>query len=156
MFHLFGNERCAWRRVSPDARQEEYGSEVTRAAAFLLSRGASLTESLTQERESASTHLDFEHASALHKRLEKVQELRRSLPELARPVEQIDAAILARAAAENAIAVFTVRGGEIADPFVLQFDQLAGQPRSAEQIIRELLEPAATQQDEANPSKTIP
>ena len=132
---------------------EEYGSEVTRAAAFLHSRGASLADSLTQERESASTQLDFEHASALHKRLEKVQELRRSLPELARPIKQIDAVILARAAAENAIAVFTVRGGEIADPFVLQFDQLAGQPRSAEQIIRELLEPAATQPDEANPNR---
>lgn len=132
---------------------EEYSREVSRAAAFLRSSGASLADSLTQERESASTQLDFEHASALHKRLEKVQELRRSVSELARPVEQLHAVILARAAAENAIAVFTVRGGEIADPFVLEFDQLAGQPRSAEQILRELLEPATTQPDEANPKR---
>jgi excinuclease UvrABC nuclease subunit len=132
---------------------DEYSSEVGRAAAFLRSSGASLADSLTQERESASTQLDFEHASALHKRLEKVQELRRSVSELARPVEQLQAVILARAAAENAIAVFTVRGGEIADPFVLEFDQLAGQPRSVEQILRELLEPATTQPDEANPKR---
>jgi excinuclease ABC subunit C len=132
---------------------EEYSNEVSRAAAFLTSSGASLSDSLTQERESASTHLDFEHASALHKRLEKVQELRRSLPELARPIEQLHAVILARAVAENAIAVFAVRGGEIADPFVLEFDQLAGQPRSAEQILRELLEPATTQLDKANPNR---
>ena len=135
---------------------EEYSSEVGRAAAFLLSSGASLADSLTQERESASTQLDFEHASALHKRLEKVQELRRSVSEFARPLEQLHAVILARAPAENAIAVFTVRGGEIADPFVLEFDQLAGQPRSAEQILRELLEPATTQPDEADPKRAAP
>src|ERR1700752_4083565 len=50
---------------------EEYGREASRAAAFLRSSGASLADSLTQERESASTQLDFEPASALHKRLEK-------------------------------------------------------------------------------------
>jgi excinuclease ABC subunit C len=128
----------------------EYGDEVARAAAFLRSAGASLADALSQERETASTQLDFEHAAALHKRLEKVQELRRGLPELARPIEQLHAVILARAAAENAIALFAVRGGKIADPFVLDFGELAGQARSAEQILRELLEPAAAQPGEAN------
>ena len=131
----------------------EYNEEVGRAAAFLLSAGASLADALAQEREMASAQLDFEHASALHKRLEKVQELRRALPEVARPVEQLRAVILARAAAENAVALFTVRGGEIADPFILQFDELAGQPRSAEQILRELLEPAATSPNDVSPNR---
>lgn len=131
----------------------EYTDEVSRAAAFLRSGGASLVDALAQERESASTQLDFEHAAALHKRLEKVQELRRGLPELARPIEQLHAVILVRAAAENAIALFTVRGGRIADPFVLDFGELAGQARSAEQILRELLEPAAAQADEAHPER---
>ena len=128
----------------------EYGDEVSRAAAFLRSGGATLADTLTKERELASAQLDFEHASALHKRLEKVQQLRRDLPELVRPIEQLHAIVLMRAAAENAVALFTVRGGEIADPFVLRFDELAGQPRSAEQILRELLEPAATPPDEGN------
>ena len=52
----------------------------------------------------------------------------------------LHAIVLVRAATENAIALFTVRGGEIADPFVLRFDELAGQPRSAEQILREIVE----------------
>jgi excinuclease ABC subunit C len=128
----------------------EYADEVGRAAAFLRSGGISLADALAQERESASAQLDFEHASALHKRLEKVQELRRALPELVRPIEQLHAVILVRAAAQNAIALFTVRGGKIADPFVLEFGELASQPRSAEQILRELLEPTTTQPDEAN------
>jgi len=132
----------------------EYADEVSRAAAFLRSGGASLTDALAEERESASAQLDFEHASALHKRLEKIQELRRALPELVRPIEQLHAVILVRASGENAVALFTVRGGTIADPFFLQFGELAGQPRSAEQILRELLEPATTQADEASPKRT--
>ena len=131
----------------------EYSDEVSRAAAFLRSGGTSLADALAQERELASTQLDFERAAALHKRLEKVQELRRALPELVRPIEQLHAVVLMRAAAEDAIALFTVCGGKIADPFVLQFGNLAGQPRSAEQILRELLEPAVTQPDEANPGR---
>jgi hypothetical protein len=128
----------------------EYANEVSRAAAFLRSGGGSLADALAQERESASTQLDFEHAAALHKRLEKVQELRRGLPELARPIDQLHAVILVRASAEDAIALFTVRGGEIADPFVLDFGELPGQARSAEQILRELLEPGPAQEDQAN------
>ena len=131
----------------------EYGDEVSSAAAFLRSGGTSLGDALAQERELASAQLDFEHASALHKRLEKVQELRRALPELVRPIEQLHAVILVRAAAEDAIALFIVRGGKISDPFVLQFGNLASQPRSAEQILRELLEPTTTQPEEANPKR---
>ncbi len=127
----------------------EYSDEVSRAAAFLRSGGFSLADSLAQERELASAQLDFERASALHKRLEKVQELRRGLPELVRPIELLHGVILMRAAAEDAIALFPVRGGKIADPFVLRFSELAGQPRSAEQILRELLEPPTTKPDEA-------
>jgi excinuclease ABC subunit C len=128
----------------------EYADEVARAAAFLRTSGSSLADQLASERESASAQLDFEHASALHKRLEKVQDLRRALPELPRPIEQLEAVILVPAAHEDAVALFTIRGGRIAEPFVLQFGELAGQPRSAEQILRELLEPGASQPHEAN------
>jgi excinuclease UvrABC nuclease subunit len=135
---------------------EEYADEVSRVAAFLRSGGSSLADALAQQRESASEQLDFEHASALHRRLEKVQELRRALPELVRPIDQLHAVILMRAAEENTIALFTVRAGKIADPFLLEFSESASQPRSAEQIVRELLEPAAPQLDEADAKRAAP
>src|SRR5260370_20092629 len=125
----------------------EYADEVSRAAAFLRSGGTSLADALAHEREAASARLDFEHASALHRRLEKVQELRRALPELVRPIDQLHAVILTRAAAEDTIALFSVRGGTIADPFLLPFNEAASQPRSAGQIIRGLLEPATFNPD---------
>jgi excinuclease ABC subunit C len=122
---------------------EEYAGEVSRVTTFLQTGGTSLADMLAQERESASARLDFEQASALHRRLEKVQEWRRALPEVIRPIEQLHALIVMRAAAENTIALFIVRGGRITDPFLLQFTESASQPRSAEQILREFLEPTA-------------
>ncbi|MGH9860156.1 MAG: UvrB/UvrC motif-containing protein [Candidatus Acidiferrales bacterium] len=121
--------------------KEEYETEVGRVASFLQSAGTSYTGELEREREAASEATDYERAAAVHTKIEKAAHILRDLPEVARRVEELDAAILQRAAAENAVAVFEVRGGRIADPFLLNFDELAGQPRSVEQILRERLEP---------------
>jgi excinuclease UvrABC nuclease subunit len=123
----------------------EYASEVGRVHAFLLTRGASLSDELSRERESASGALDFERAAALHRRLEKVAAVRQALPEIARPIEELNAAILQRSAEKNTVAVFALRRGLTSDPFLLQFAELATRPRSAEQILREVLQtdPAA-------------
>jgi len=130
----------------------EYAEEVNRAAAYLRSGGSSLAGAVAAERESASAELNFEQAAALHKRLEKIRDLQRTLPDVVRPIEQLHAVIVMRAEAESAIAVFRVNGGEIADPFILEFADSAAQPRSAEQRLRELLEPVAPL-DEAGQSR---
>ena len=119
----------------------EYAEEVSRAAAYLRSGGSSLADALAGERESASAELNFEQAAALHKRLERIQDLQRTLPDVVRPIEQLHAVIVMRAEAESSIAVFRVNGGQIVDPFILEFADSAAQPRSAEQRLRELLEP---------------
>jgi excinuclease UvrABC nuclease subunit len=121
--------------------KEEYDVEVSRVAGFLGTSGAALVGELERERESASESLDFERAAALHRKIEKVAEVLRSLPELARKLDELDAAILQPAAEENTVAIFAVRGGRIADPFLLRFGELASQPRSVEEILRQNLEP---------------
>ena len=120
---------------------EEYGAEAGRVLHFLESRGASLAEQLAREREEASAQTDFERAAATHRRLEKVDALSRLMPELARCIDALDAIVLQRAVEKSTIAIFVVRGGHIAEPFLLRFAELASQPRSAEQILRDLLEP---------------
>jgi hypothetical protein len=119
---------------------EEYGAEVQRVVSFLGSSGASHTGELERERAAASEALDFERAASLHKKLEKVAHILRGLPDLPRRVEDLDAVILQRSAEEGTIALFAVRGGAIADPFLLRFGELASQPRSVEAILRENLE----------------
>ena len=120
--------------------KEEYDAEVSRAVAFLGSGGASLTAELEREREAASDALDFERAAAVHRRIEKAAEALRGLPDLARRLEDLNAVVLQRAAEENTVAVFVVRAGRIDEPRMLRFADIASEPRSVEQILREWLE----------------
>jgi excinuclease ABC subunit C len=123
--------------------KEEYDSEVGRVVSFLATGGGSLTAELEREREAASDTLDFERAAAVHRRIEKAAEALRSLPGLARRIEDLNAAVLQRAAEENTVAVFVVRAGRIDEPRMLRFGELASEPRSVEQILRDWLEGAA-------------
>jgi excinuclease UvrABC nuclease subunit len=137
--------------------KEEYDAELGRVVAFLATGGASLSAELEREREVASEALDFERAATVHRRIEKAAEALRGLPDLARRLDDFNAVVLQRAAEENTVAVFAVRGGRIDEPRMLRFAELASEPRSVEQILREWLEgapegtapparPAATQQ----------
>ena len=89
--------------------QEEYGAEVQRLVQFLDTGGRSLRETLEKEREQASEDLDFERASAFHKRVEKLDEALRGGPELARRVTDINAVILQRGAEDQTIGAYAVR-----------------------------------------------
>jgi len=123
---------------------EEYAQETTRVVNFLSTSGASLSEALEREREAASTALDFERAAALHKRLEKVAEVLRALPELARRIDDLNAVVLQRAAVPETVQVFVVRAGRIAEPFELRFEQTS-RPGSVEESLRERLADNALQ-----------
>jgi len=121
--------------------QQEYDAEAFRVVEALATSGDSLTREIEEEREAASAALDFERAAALHKRLEKVSGVLRSLPDLPRRIEDLDAVILQRAAEEKTVAVFPVLGGILADPLFLNFGELSSQPRSVEAILRQMLQP---------------
>jgi len=120
--------------------KEEYDAEVTRLVAFLETNGDSLRASFEQDRERASEELDFEKASAFHKKLDKLNDALRARPELVRRLQDLDAVILQRAAEEQTIAVFPVSAGWLAEPFFLRFAEMASQPRSVEELVRERLE----------------
>lgn len=119
--------------------KEEYEGEVDRLVSFLETKGGSLHGQLEEERERASAELDFEKAAAIHKRLEKLDDVLRGQPELARKIQDLDAVILQRTAEEQAVMLYAVRGGRLAEPFTLRFDDTS-EPRSAEETVRDYLE----------------
>jgi len=121
--------------------EQEYDAEIFKVVEALATSGKSLTNQIEQEREVASEALDYERASFLHKRLERISTLLRGLPDLARRIDDLDAVILQRAAQEKTIAVFPLCAGELREPLFLSFGQLESQPRSVEQILRQALEP---------------
>jgi excinuclease ABC subunit C len=120
--------------------KEEYDVEVQRLVKFLETGGGSMRSTIEKEREKASEQLDFERAAALHKKVEKLDEVLRGQPELTRRIQDLDAVILQRAAEVQTIGVYGVRGGRLAEPFFLRFAEIRSQPRSAEQILREQFE----------------
>lgn len=118
----------------------EYDAEVLRTRDFLVSRGGSLVSELETQRESATSAEDFERAASVHKKFDKVGAVVKRLPDLPRPIDRLDAVILQPAAAAGSIAAFRVRGGAIADPFLVNFTELSSMPRSVESILKEYLE----------------
>ena len=123
--------------------KEEYDVEVNRLVQFLETSGGSLRIAYEEDREKASEQLDFERAAALHKKVEKLDEVLRGQPEITRRIQDLHAVILQRAGEEKAVGVFAVSGGRLAEPFFLRFAEIASRPRSAEQIFRDYLESPA-------------
>jgi len=121
--------------------KEEYDFEVQRLVGFLESGGVSLREDLEAERNQFSEQLDFEKAALVHKKLDKLDDALRGQPELPRRLQDLNAVILQRGVPDQSISVYEVRAGKIAEPFELSFATLAGEPRSAEQFLRQHLEP---------------
>ena len=119
--------------------KEEYDFEVQRLVSFLETNSASLRNAYEQEREKASEDLDFERAAAIHKKAEKLDEVLRGRPELVRRIQELHAVILQRTTEEQAVALYAVRGGRLAEPFTLRFGDTS-EPRSAEETVREYLE----------------
>ena len=117
--------------------KEEYDVEVQRLVQFLETSGGSMRSAIENEREKASEQLDFERAAALHKKVEKLDEVLRGKQEIAHRIEHLHAVILQRTAEEQTIGVYAVRVGRLAEPFFLRFAEIASQPRSAEHIFRE-------------------
>jgi len=134
--------------------KEEYDVEVQKIVRFLDTSGGSLRNSFEQERETASAQLDFERASALHKKIEKLDDALRGSPELPRRIQDLNAVILQRSAEEQTIAVYAVRGGWLAEPTLVRFAEIAGQPRSAEHIFREYLEGPSAKPQESSSADT--
>ena len=130
--------------------KEEYDAEVSRLVQFLGTSGNSLREAFAHDREAASEQLDFEKAAAVHKKFEKLDDTLRLQPDLARRIQNLDAVILQRTVEAQSIALFAVRGGRLAEPFWLRFEETS-KPASAEETVRDYLEsvmnaapPAAT------------
>jgi excinuclease ABC subunit C len=117
----------------------EYDVEVQRLVAFLETNSVSLRSAYEQEREKASEDLDFERAAAIHKKLEKLDDVLRGRPELVRRIQELDVVILQRTTDRQAIGIYGVRGGRLAEPFILRFGDTS-EPCSAEETVREYLE----------------
>jgi excinuclease ABC subunit C len=119
---------------------EEYRGEVERVRSYFDSGGDSLFRELSSQRDSASAELQFEQASALHARLEKLKPLLNQLPELVRRIDELKAVLIQRSADTGAVNFFRVDEGCIAGPFAFCIQPVEHtRPQSMEARAEELL-----------------
>jgi hypothetical protein len=82
--------------------REEYAAEAGRVRDFLWTNGASMLAEVVAKREAASEAMDFEEAAAMHKLWERVKAAAQMVDELVRPLEELRALIVQRAAPDGA------------------------------------------------------
>ncbi|QHS52040.1 UvrB/UvrC motif-containing protein [Edaphobacter sp. 12200R-103] len=99
---------------------EEYAAEASAVKAFLDSRGESVLERISREREKASEEMEFEKAAQLHEQHQKVKAAAALADELVQPVPELRAIMVQKAAAieerEDEAAVFLLAAGCIVGP----------------------------------------
>ena len=101
---------------------EEYAAEGRAVEAFFRTHGQSMLEGIAAERERASAEMEFEQAAAAHERYSKVKSAAGLADELVRPVPELRAVIVQRAAAREGeaegleAAVFLLEGGCLVGP----------------------------------------
>ena len=128
---------------------EEYQQEVARVVAFLDADGRSLVHSLEAERARASEALEFEEAARLHRKIEKVQEVLRQKPGIARNLRELHAILVERGAVPKSVVFFRVHAGTLRGPATLSLDENVASPLPLDQQLHALLDPLTRPSDGA-------
>ncbi len=101
-----------------------YSAEAARVQAYFASGGRSLLREWEAVRDAASADLDFEKASAIHARMEKLKAVAGPLAEIVRHIDQLNGLIIQRSAKEGCVALFAIESGRIRGPihFAIQLE----------------------------------
>jgi excinuclease UvrABC nuclease subunit len=95
---------------------QRYAEEAAAVEQFLATRGDSRLMVLRNQRDQASTDLNFETAAAIHAQIQRVESVRALASELVRPLSQLRAVILQASANADEVAVFLYENGALAGP----------------------------------------
>ena len=102
---------------------EAYHVEVSRVQSYLDSAGSSLKREIESQREAASAAMEFESAAAIHARMEKLAPVAHLLPEVARPIQNLNGVIVQTSSESNSVALFRIAKGMISAPAAFPIEQ---------------------------------
>ncbi len=120
---------------------EEYRGEVARVQAYLDTKGESLVREISAQRDAASAKLDFENASGLHARLEKLKPVLSQRPEIVNRIDRLAGVMVQRSANPESVNIFSIEAGLISGPvtFPIQSSEHA-KSQSMESRLQQTLE----------------
>ena len=95
---------------------QRYAQEAADVHAFLETRGASLVDKISAERDAASSGLEFEKAAQAHAKLQKVQTVVSLMPSAVHQLSKLVALILQPSAGPESVACFLLTQGVVLGP----------------------------------------
>ena len=95
---------------------ERYTQEAATVHAFLVTHGQSLVAKLSQERDTASSDLDFERAAELHARLARVESAIAGLPPAVHPLAELNGVIVQSSGETEQVQLFLLHKGCLSGP----------------------------------------
>jgi excinuclease ABC subunit C len=95
---------------------DEYRAEVSRVQAYFDTGGESLVREISVQRDAASANLEFENASALHARLDKLKPLLSQIPEIIHCIDRLAGVMVQRSASPESVNFFRISAGRISGP----------------------------------------
>jgi excinuclease ABC subunit C len=111
---------------------EEYRAEVVRVQAYFDTGGESLVREISVERDAASANLEFETASALHARLDKLKPVLGQLPEIVHRIDRLAGVMVQPSASRAAVNFFRIDAGRISAP--VEFSIQSGEHTRSESM----------------------
>ncbi len=120
---------------------EEYSAEVKRVQEYFDSGGDSLLRQFSDEREAASASLQFEDASAIHVRVEKLKPVLGQLPEIVQRLDRLSALMIQTSHVAGAVAFFRIESGRISGPVAFNIQPAEhAKSQSMEARVQEVLQ----------------
>ncbi len=136
---VYGEMGMCLRPCQEQVGPEEYGNEVARATDFLATSGAAFLNAAVQVRDRFSEEMDFEAAARQHKRVEKIEEVRKLRDEMALPLDRLHALAITPSAEPESIELSLFRAGHWQGTRRLSFRLVEGKPVSLDSTLREVL-----------------
>jgi excinuclease ABC subunit C len=115
---------------------EQYSAEVKRVQAYFDSDGESLRRELMDQRDAASSGLEFEKAAAIHGQIEKLNPLSSQFPEIVRRIDRLSGLMIQPSEEADSVKLFGIERGAIAGPVRFSIPPAEHAPPSLEARIQ--------------------
>ncbi len=133
---IYGEMNQCLRPCQCAVSADEYASEVKRATDFLITPRSTLA-SLSTARDRASEDMDFELASQIHRRIEKVKEAMASRETSIAEISSFNGIALTRGHADQSCCLHPMLNARWQEPFTISFVHAEGQSQSLDAVVRE-------------------
>lgn len=135
---VYGEMNKCLRPCQMIVSDSEYQSEVDRVASFLRSNGETLLESVRTARDRLSEDLEFEEASRMHKRMEKISSVLQARDDLASDVTQLNGIAVLHSTEMEAVRLRFFHQGRWLEGATLSLKVEEGKPVPLDRKLREI------------------